>query len=221
MKEGPKVPVIGLRTPTPRVSFAAIWALRSNAEIVANESRRMKPLDADSVTSPVLTLPRNPPVRWQRFEKVLRALAVFVAFGVVAYALFGCAGLTTATSSTTSGTLRATITYASTTRPGLPTPFVVAVETVDGTTLPTEIDVEIPRHYLSMFDENGLDPAADAISSDGITEVWTFRIDDQPKLVIDLDARLQPNIHDSRDGWVEISGGDDTVRVDFRTRVLP
>jgi energy-converting hydrogenase Eha subunit A len=189
--------------------------------MVANVSRPVKSLGPESETSAVLTLPRNPPVRWQWFEKALRALAVFVAFGVVAYALFGCAGLTTATSSKTSGALSATITYASTTRPGLPTPFVVAIETVDGTPLPAEIDVEIPRRYLSMFDENGLDPAPDAISSDGTTEVWTFRIDGQPKLAIDLDARLQPNIHNGRDGWVEISGGDDIVRVDFHTRVLP
>lgn len=167
------------------------------------------------------TLPQDPSVRWQRFEKTLRALAVVVAFGVVGYALFGCAGLTTASSSKTSGALSATITYASTTRPGLPTPFIISIETVDGEPLPAMIDVEIPRHYLSMFDENGLDPAPDAVSSDGTTEVWTFRLDGQPKLVIDLDARLQPNMHYGRDGWVEITGGVDAVRVDFHTRVLP
>ncbi|HYN34308.1 MAG TPA: hypothetical protein VES40_16910 [Ilumatobacteraceae bacterium] len=173
-------------------------------------------------TSPESTLPQNPSVRGQRFERALRALAVFVAFGVVGYALFGCAGLTTATASKTSGALSVTITYASTTRPGLPTPFIVAVETADGTPLPAVIDVEIPRRYLSMLDENGLDPAPDAVSSDGTTEVWTFRIDGEPKLVIDLDARLQPNMHYGRDGWVEVSGGgDDVVRVDFHTRVLP
>ena len=41
------------------------------------------------------------------------------------------------------------------------------------------------------------------------------------EVAIELDARLQPNIHYSRDGWVEVSGGEDTVRVDFHTRVLP
>lgn len=181
----------------------------------------MRPLEPESAASATSTFPHNPPVRWQRFEKALRALAVLVVFGVVGYALFGCAGLTTATTSNTSGALSATITYASATRPGLPTPFIVAVETVDGTPLPAVIDVEIPRQYLSMFDENGLDPAPDEVSSDGTTEVWTFRIDGQPKLVIDFDARLQPNMHYGRDGWVEISGGDDMVRVDFHTRVLP
>ncbi len=32
---------------------------------------------------------------------------------------------------------------------------------------------------------------------------------------------FEPNIHDSRDGWVEVTGGEDIVRVDFHTRVLP
>ena len=81
--------------------------------------------------------------------------------------------------------------------------------------------MEIPRHYLSMFDANGPDPAPDTVSSDGTTEVWTFRLDGQPRVVIELDAHLQPNMHSSRDGWVEVSGGGDTVRVDFHTRVLP
>ena len=184
-------------------------------------SRSTRSSGAESAISAKSTLPSDPSARWQWFERGLRALAVFVAFGVVGYALFGCAGLTTATSSNTSGALRATITYASTTRPGLPTPFIVAIETVDGTPLPVMIDVEIPRNYLSMFDENGLDPAPDSVSSDGTTEVWTFRLDGQPELVIDFDARLQPNMHYGRDGWVEISGGADMVRVDFHTRVLP
>ena len=188
---------------------------------VAIVRRPVNPLGPESGNCEGSTLPRNPPVNWQRFEKALRALAVLVAFGVVGYALFGCAGLTTATSSETSGALSATVTYASTTRPGLSTPFIIAVETVDGTPLPEVIDVEIPRHYLSIFDENDPDPAPDTVSSDGTTEVWTFGLDGRTKVAIELDARLRANIHDSRDGWVEVSGGEDTVHVDFHTRVLP
>jgi hypothetical protein len=87
--------------------------------------------------------------------------------------------------------------------------------------LPPEVTVEIPRAYMSMFDENGLDPPPDSVTSDGTTEIWTFRTDDVSTLSIDFDARLQPNMHYSRDGWVVVSGGDSVVRVDFRTRVMP
>ncbi len=86
---------------------------------VAIVRRPVNPLGPESGNCEGSTLPRNPSVNWQRFEQALRALAVLVVFGVVGYALFGCAGLTTATSSETSGALSATVTYASTTRPGL------------------------------------------------------------------------------------------------------
>ena len=40
-------------------------------------------------------------------------------------------------------------------------------------------------------------------------------------LSIDYDARLQPNTHFGRDGWVIVRADGDEVRVDFHTRVMP
>ncbi len=167
------------------------------------------------------TVPTDPSPGWDRFERWLRIAVVAVVFAIVGYALLGFAGLTTTHASRTSGDLTVTVTYASVSRAGLPTPFVIAVATVDGQPLPIELEVEFPRAYLSMFDENGLDPAPDSISSDGDTEVWTFMPGDEAAMVIDFDARLQPNMHYSRDGWVEVRGGSEPVRVEWRTRVLP
>lgn len=167
------------------------------------------------------TLPRDPSVGWDRFERWLRIIAVIAVFGVVGYAAFGCAGPTTATTSASQGELAVEVRYASVSRPGMPSPFVVDVHTVDGSSLPAKVDVEVPRPYLSMFDENGLDPAPDSIAADDSTEVWTFATDGRSVLVIDFDARLQPNIHTGRTGWVEVTAGSDTARVEFHTRVLP
>lgn len=166
-------------------------------------------------------MPDNPTVAWDRFERGLRIFAVAAVFGIVGYALLGFAGLTTTHASQTSGDLTVTVMYASVSRPGIPTPFVIDIERVSGDALPAEIQVEIPRRYLSMFDENGLDPSPDSISSDGVTELWTFTTAGESKLVIDFDARLQPNMHYGRDGWVEVTSGSESVRVDFHTKVMP
>jgi hypothetical protein len=111
--------------------------------------------------------------------------------------------------------------FAEVSRPGIATPLVIDIATRNGENLPEELTVEIPRRYLDMFDENGLDPPPDTVTSDGVTEIWTFEPGDVSVLSIDFDARLQPNSHFGRDGFVIVRGGDDEVRVDFHTRVLP
>jgi len=166
------------------------------------------------------TFPTNPSPRWDMFERTLRWVSVVVVFGIVLLALLGFAGLATGSATTDGDEFDVRVEYATVSRPGLATPFVIEVESNAGV-LPDELTIEIPRAYLSMFDENGLDPAPDTVSSDGTTEVWTFQTDDVSTLSIDFDARLQPNMHYSRDGWVVVSGGDTEVRVDFRTRVMP
>ncbi|MET0909838.1 MAG: hypothetical protein ABWZ99_10225 [Ilumatobacteraceae bacterium] len=166
------------------------------------------------------TFPTNPSSGWDVFERTLRWVSVVVVFGVVVLALFGFAGLATGSATTEGDEFSVRVEYATVSRPGLATPLVIEVEATEGT-LPAEVTVEIPRAYLAMFDENGLDPAPDAVTSDGTTEIWTFRPGDVATLSIDFDARLQPNMHYSRDGWVIVRGGDSDVRVDFRTRVMP
>ena len=171
------------------------------------------------------TLPRNPTPGWDRFERGLRVVAVVVAAGFVVAALLGVAGLSTSSVEAQSGSLQLRVEHAEVSRAGIATPLVIDVSTTDGSMLPTEVEIEIPRRYLDMFDENGLDPPPDAVSSDGVTEIWTFETDDVSTLSIDYDARLQPNMHFGRDGWVEARDAADPdadpVRVEFHTRVMP
>ena len=173
---------------------------------------------------PGSTFPVGPTRQWDRFERALRSFSVVVVFGIVILALFGFAGLATSSADATAGDLTVRVDYATVSRPGLATPLSITIESTTGQ-LPEELTVEIPRAYLSMFDENGLDPSPEAITSDGETEIWTFQPGDVATLSIDFDARLQPNMHYGRDGWVIVRGdGADTdpgVRVDFHTRVMP
>lgn len=171
------------------------------------------------------TLPRNPTQGWDRFERTLRAVAVSVAGLIVVGALLGFAGLTTTSSTAASGQLELRVEYAAVSRAGIATPLVIELSSRDRSPLPTTVTLELPRHYLDMFDENGLDPAPDGITSDGTTEIWTFETDGASILSVDFDARLQPNEHAGRDGWVEARDATttdgDSVRVDFHTRVMP
>jgi hypothetical protein len=166
------------------------------------------------------TYPVNPSARWDMFERALRSVSFLVVFGVVVLALFGFAGLATGSATTVGDEFSVRVEHATVSRPGLATPFFIEIESRYGT-LPDELTVELPRDYLGMFDENGLDPPPDSITSDGETEIWTFRPGDVAVLSIDFDARLQPNMHYSRDAWVIVESDDSAVRVDFRTRVMP
>jgi hypothetical protein len=179
-------------------------------------------LEVSDVDEPVesSTHPRVPTRGWDSFERILRVVSVVVIFGIVIAALFGFAGLTTGTAANSSGPLSVDVEYATVSRPGLATPLVIDIRSTEGA-LPPEVTLEIPRAYLSMFDENGLDPAPDSVTSDGETEIWTFAPGDVDTLSIDFDARLQPNMHYDRAGWVVVRAGDDEVRVDFTTRVMP
>jgi hypothetical protein len=167
------------------------------------------------------TFPHGPTRGWDRFERILRAASVIIVFGIVIAALLGVAGLATATSRSEDGELGVQVEFASVSRAGLATPLVIEIRSTTGGTLPEELTVELPRAYLSMFDENGLDPEPDSITSDGETEIWTFAPGDVSTLSIDFDARLQPNMHYTRDGWVIVRGDTSEVRVDFTTRVMP
>lgn len=193
-------------------------------------SNRPRPSDRDGVVAggdtdghrPIRsTIPTGPSTGWDLFERMLRIVAVCTVFGVVIAALFGLFGLTTGSNAEASDSLEVRVEYAEVSRPGIATPLVIEIASQDGATLPAEVTVEIPRHYLDMFDENGLDPAPDSVSSDGVTEIWTFEPGDVSVLSIDFDARLQPNSHFGRDGFVIVRGDGEEVRVDFHTRVLP
>ena len=102
------------------------------------------------------------------------------------------------------------------------TPFEIDIVPAGPGPLPETITVEVSSEYLSMFDENGLDPQPDSATSDGTVETWIYQLDDVMRLHIDFDARLQPNIHSGMTGTVRIAGpGIAPAEVEFRTWVFP
>jgi hypothetical protein len=133
--------------------------------------------------------------------------------------MFGMAGLTTSTAEAIVGNVAVRVQYATVSRPGLATPLTIEVRTVDRTELPDEVVIEVPRRYLDAFDENGLDPEPTSVTSDGVVERWTFETQGEAVLAVDLDARLQPNIHSSRAAEILVEAGADTVSVDIVTQV--
>lgn len=169
------------------------------------------------------TAPEQPSAGWTRFERALRAVVFLVVFGVVIAALIGVAGLRTRQVTATSNALEVDVTYAQSTRPGISTPFEIDISTPDGSPLPEVLEVRVSTAYLAMFDENGLDPEPEASTSDGTDETWRFELDPgATRLHIDLDARLQPNIHSGETGTVRVSQpGSAPVVAEFRTWVLP
>lgn len=169
------------------------------------------------------TVPDQPTDGWTRIEQSMRALAYVVVFGAVAAALLGFAGLRTREAVASGGATEVRVTYAQFTRPGIATPFGIDITSADGNALPSPLEVQVSSDYLAMFDENGLDPAPAAASSDGTIESWRFDLDPgTTRFHIDFDARLQPNIHRGATGRVHVDARDaGSVDVEFRTWVLP
>ncbi len=151
------------------------------------------------------TDPDEPSASWDRFDRTLRLVAMTVIFAVVAAALMGVGGLQTAQATARNDQLEVTVTYPEVTRPGLATPFRIAIASLRPGELPPEISVSLTDDYLSMFDENGLDPEPDSEQFDGETLVWIYRLDGEAHLVIDFDGRLQPNVHRGRDASIVVS----------------
>ena len=145
-----------------------------------------------------------------------------VVFGVVIAALAGLAGLRTREAAASNDQLRVVVTYAQVARPGISAPFEIAIDSVGGGELPDELDVEVSSAYLAMFDENGLGPEPDTAASDGTTETWTYRPQGEAALHIDLDARVQPNVHSGETATVRVAGpGVHPIQLEVRTWVLP
>lgn len=169
------------------------------------------------------TEPEQPSPGWTTFERALRAVVFLVVFGVVIAALVGVAGLRTRQVTSTSDALEVSVTYAQTTRSGISTPFEIDVSAPDGAPLPEVLEVRVSTAYLAMFDENGLDPEPETSASDGTEETWRFELEPgTTRLHVDLDARLQPNIHSGETGTVRVSEpGATPVEAEFRTWVLP
>ncbi len=160
-----------------------------------------------------------------RSGALLRRLVIACLVTVVALAISGRLGVRSGVTSARSvdGSFELTVEYAEVTRPGLPTPFRIEVRSTDGEALPTELVLRADADYLGMFDENGLDPDPDRVTSSGDHIEWTFEVaPDTQRTTVDFDARLEPSVQSGRDGWVALVDEDaEIARVSFHTRVMP
>ncbi len=166
------------------------------------------------------TLPVPPDDRPHPVDRVLHILLVVVMVAVVVLGIGGRLGVTTEEASQSEGDMVLSVRYASVTRPGLSSPFVV---TLTGASLPTSLQVEVDTAYVAAFDLNALNPTPASSWSDGERERWTFEL--PPGLTrfsVSADARLDPSVQNSltADVVVGIPGGT-RLAVPVHTRVVP
>lgn len=168
------------------------------------------------------TIPPDPSGSWIRREKRLNLLGVLLVVAVVVLALFGMAGVRTATATVDSGGYTLEVLHASITRPGLATPFQVTVGS-DGAPLPESVTLRTSSSYLSIFDEHGLTPTPTSTHSDSEWTWWTFRPPEgSHELSVVLDARLEPSVQWRRDATVTlVTGGGAEAETRITTWVLP
>jgi hypothetical protein len=146
-----------------------------------------------------------------------------VILGMVLAGLLGLLGVRAGHANASEDGLSLTVDHAAITRPGLATPFSVVVESTDGSPLPATLTTRISSEYLTMFDENGLEPDP---ASSFRTEAWTWWEFEVPEgssvLEVFFDVRLEPGVQWGRPATaaVEIEGRE-AVAVDFATWVLP
>lgn len=111
--------------------------------------------------------------------------------------------------------------YASVSRPALATPFDIEVRRPGGFDGP--VTVAVSTDYLSIWDENGLDPSPTAETASPGTLEWEFDPPPGDALAISFDARIEPGAQQGKQGWVSVldDAGNPVVSVSFRTRLRP
>lgn len=112
--------------------------------------------------------------------------------------------------------------YATVSRPALATPFDIEVRRPGGFVGP--VTVAVSSDYLSMWDENGLDPQPSRETATADLLLWEFEPPTQgDTLAISFDARIEPGAQQGKRGTVSVldPGGSAFVAVSFRTRLRP
>lgn len=162
-------------------------------------------------------------VRRRRIGYTLTSLFLFVvmALGVVdALGWFDTYGVDTDSVSASGGGYELAVRYGTVSRPALATPFEIEVTRVGGFDGP--VTVAVTRHYMQMWDENGLLPSPSAETSGGDFVEWEFDPPAGDTLTVFYDGRIEPAVQSGRDGAVAVlEDGVPVVGVEFHTRVLP
>ena len=155
----------------------------------------------------------------------LTALAlgtVVLAAVIDALSIYPVYGVDSRHAAASGGGYELDIRYAAVSRPALATPFDIEVRRPGGFVGP--VTVAVSSDYLSMFDENGLDPQPSRETATADLVVWEFEPPAQgDTLAISFDARIEPGAQQGKRGTVSVldPSGAEFVAVSFRTRLRP
>lgn len=155
----------------------------------------------------------------------LTALALgTVVLGAVidAVGIYPVLGVDSRRAVTSGGGYELDVRYAVVSRPALATPFDIEVRRSGGFDGP--VTVAVSTDYLSMWDENGLDPQPSKETATADLLIWEFEPPTQgDTLAISFDGRIEPGAQQGKRGTVSLLGpaGDPLASVSFRTRLRP
>jgi hypothetical protein len=157
----------------------------------------------------------------RRRHRLLHDAGVVVVTAVFILGLLNVPGVRSATAEASSGGWSLSVKHATVTRPGLASPFEIAIARPGGFEGP--VTVAVAADYLALFDENGLDPQPNTETADGEWLIWEVEPPDGDRLTLSYDARIEPAAQSGRDGTVAVwtSAGEPVVDVSFHTTVLP
>jgi hypothetical protein len=107
------------------------------------------------------------------------------------------------------------------TRPALASPFEIVVTRAGGFDGPIEIAID--RHYLALWDLNGIYPDPSAQRSEGPWVVWEIDPPSGDTTTVLIDARIEPAAQSGREGRVAVldQDGQPVAQVRFHTDVRP
>ena len=169
----------------------------------------------------ISTAPAEVPLPRLRRARTLRRAFLAVLFLFLAAGALGLLGVRTTSVSATAEGYELEVKYASVTRPGLATPWVVSVKHAGGFEGP--ITLATSAKYFDLFDENGLDPEPTSSTTSGDLLVWEFDPPEGDTLEVSFDARIEPAVQlkSMKARTVLIIDERRVTQVDYRTMVLP
>jgi hypothetical protein len=155
----------------------------------------------------------------RRRRLVVNSFAVVIGLVFLA-GLLNLPGVRSTTARSRAGELELAVVHGQVSRGGLATPFDITVSRPGGFAAP--VVVGVTRDYLSIFDENGLDPDPASATTMGEWLLWEFEPPIGDTLEISFDARIEPAVQRGKSGDVAVfDGGREVVAVHLRTTVLP
>ncbi len=170
-----------------------------------------------SISTRPADVPLDELVRARRFRRIgLAVVALIVGAG-----LLNLLGVRAEVAVADGGGYRLEVRYARVTRPGLATPWEVAVTHPGGFDGP--ITLATNADYFGRFDFNQLYPEPSATSSRGGVLLLTFEEVEGERFVVRFDGRASPTFaFDLAEGSTALEiAGNELVRVDYTTVVMP